>query len=357
MHEHDELVRRRGDHRPPRPARARRGRRPEVTGGARRRRPRSVTRPARSPRPRCTALVAGDDARHAPDEHLSPPPPRTAGRGRPRAGARSPRSAAARRSPPPRRPPAPTEAVEQLGRPRPDPRLERGDRPGVNARAASRRKRVWSGGSIVRMTCSRSLNASWSFTCSKSRTCGGFELKRGSRSTSAHSWWRATSHSWGPKGRPAPRSSAKRASGSSGPIASAMTSGSRSLGYHWYSHTYGIQIPSGMSSPAPVQQEEPGMVPERLTREERKARTRAQLLEAAGDLFRRQGFAATSLEQVAAGGRPHEGGGVRALLEQGRAVPVLRRRVRPAGRPRRAQPTRAHLRGALPRASAARSRR
>jgi AcrR family transcriptional regulator len=40
--------------------------------------------------------------------------------------------------------------------------------------------------------------------------------------------------------------------------------------------------------------------PERLTREERKARTRAQLLQAAGDLFRRQGFAATSLEQVAA---------------------------------------------------------
>jgi AcrR family transcriptional regulator len=39
--------------------------------------------------------------------------------------------------------------------------------------------------------------------------------------------------------------------------------------------------------------------PERLTREARKARTRSQLLEAAGDLFRRQGFAATSLEQVA----------------------------------------------------------
>jgi len=39
--------------------------------------------------------------------------------------------------------------------------------------------------------------------------------------------------------------------------------------------------------------------PERLSREERKARTRAQLLEAAGELFRRQGFAATSLEQVA----------------------------------------------------------
>ncbi len=42
------------------------------------------------------------------------------------------------------------------------------------------------------------------------------------------------------------------------------------------------------------------MPPQRLTREERKARTRAQLLEAAGELFRRQGFAATSLEQVAA---------------------------------------------------------
>lgn len=42
------------------------------------------------------------------------------------------------------------------------------------------------------------------------------------------------------------------------------------------------------------------MPPERLTREERKARTRTQLLEAAGELFRRRGFAATSLEQVAA---------------------------------------------------------
>jgi AcrR family transcriptional regulator len=41
------------------------------------------------------------------------------------------------------------------------------------------------------------------------------------------------------------------------------------------------------------------MAPERLSREERKARTRAQLLDAAGELFRRQGFAATSLEQVA----------------------------------------------------------
>jgi AcrR family transcriptional regulator len=39
--------------------------------------------------------------------------------------------------------------------------------------------------------------------------------------------------------------------------------------------------------------------PERLSRDERKARTRAQLIEAAGQLFRRQGFAATSLEQVA----------------------------------------------------------
>jgi AcrR family transcriptional regulator len=42
------------------------------------------------------------------------------------------------------------------------------------------------------------------------------------------------------------------------------------------------------------------MPPERLSREDRKARTRAELLEAAGELFRRQGFAATSLEQVAA---------------------------------------------------------
>ena len=41
------------------------------------------------------------------------------------------------------------------------------------------------------------------------------------------------------------------------------------------------------------------MAPERFTREERKARTRTQLLAAAGDLFQKQGFAATTLEQVA----------------------------------------------------------
>jgi AcrR family transcriptional regulator len=39
--------------------------------------------------------------------------------------------------------------------------------------------------------------------------------------------------------------------------------------------------------------------PKRLTREESKARTREQLLAAAGKLFERNGFAATSLEQVA----------------------------------------------------------
>jgi AcrR family transcriptional regulator len=41
------------------------------------------------------------------------------------------------------------------------------------------------------------------------------------------------------------------------------------------------------------------MPPKRLTREESKARTREQLLAAAGKLFERHGFAATSLEQVA----------------------------------------------------------
>ncbi|MEX1009479.1 MAG: TetR family transcriptional regulator [Acidimicrobiia bacterium] len=41
------------------------------------------------------------------------------------------------------------------------------------------------------------------------------------------------------------------------------------------------------------------MPPKRLTRDEKKARTRQLLLDAAAKLFERQGFAATSLEQVA----------------------------------------------------------
>lgn len=54
--------------------------------------------------------------------------------------------------------------------------------------------------------------------------------------------------------------------------------------------------PSGTWQPDPVTQQE---TPERLTREEKKARTRAQLIAAAATVFARRGFVAASLDEVA----------------------------------------------------------
>src|SRR4029453_6330670 len=54
--------------------------------------------------------------------------------------------------------------------------------------------------------------------------------------------------------------------------------------------------PSGTWQPDPVTQQE---TPERLTREEKKARTRAQLIDAAAAVFARRGFVAASLDEVA----------------------------------------------------------
>ena len=54
--------------------------------------------------------------------------------------------------------------------------------------------------------------------------------------------------------------------------------------------------PSGTWQPDPVTQQE---TPERLSREEKKARTRAQLIDAAATVFARRGFVAASLDEVA----------------------------------------------------------
>lgn len=54
--------------------------------------------------------------------------------------------------------------------------------------------------------------------------------------------------------------------------------------------------PSGTWQPDPVTQQE---TPERLTREEKKARTRAQLIDAAATVFARRGYVAASLDEVA----------------------------------------------------------
>jgi AcrR family transcriptional regulator len=54
--------------------------------------------------------------------------------------------------------------------------------------------------------------------------------------------------------------------------------------------------PSGTWQPDQVTQQE---TPERLTREEKKARTRAQLIDAAATVFARRGFVAASLDEVA----------------------------------------------------------
>lgn len=54
--------------------------------------------------------------------------------------------------------------------------------------------------------------------------------------------------------------------------------------------------PSGTWQPDRVTQQE---TPERLTREEKKARTRAQLIDAAATVFARRGFVAASLDEVA----------------------------------------------------------
>jgi AcrR family transcriptional regulator len=54
--------------------------------------------------------------------------------------------------------------------------------------------------------------------------------------------------------------------------------------------------PSGTWQPDPVTQQE---TPERLTREEKKARTRAQLIAAAAAVFARRGFDSASLDEVA----------------------------------------------------------
>src|SRR5436305_6166318 len=43
-----------------------------------------------------------------------------------------------------------------------------------------------------------------------------------------------------------------------------------------------------------------GQTPRRLTREEKKAQTRARLLEAAGDVFRRHGYQAATVEEITA---------------------------------------------------------
>ncbi|HMF83326.1 MAG TPA: TetR/AcrR family transcriptional regulator, partial [Acidimicrobiia bacterium] len=53
---------------------------------------------------------------------------------------------------------------------------------------------------------------------------------------------------------------------------------------------------SGTWQPDPVTQQQ---TPERLTREEKKARTRAQLIDAAATVFARRGYVAASLDEVA----------------------------------------------------------
>ena len=71
----------------------------------------------------------------------------------------------------------------------------------------------------------------------------------------------------------------------------------------------------------------------RLTRVERKARTRDEILEAAHRVFLRDGFHRATLERHRRGGRLHDGRRVLELRRQGRALPrAARRAVRCAAR-------------------------